>query len=61
MGADCWWQDICFAKHTGQDIDLTLEQRYEVGSYGTIEAVEGVEPFQVSSIEGLREALRARV
>lgn len=58
QGADCWWQDICFAKHTGQDVDLTIEQRYEVGSYGTIEAVDGISAVNVSSIEELREALR---
>lgn len=61
QGADCWWQDVCFAKHTGQDVDLTIQQRYEVGSYGTIEAVDGVTPFTVTSIEELREALRQHV
>lgn len=58
MGADCWWQDICFAKHTGQDVELLLDQRYQVGSYGTIEAVDGVTPFTVTSVEELREALK---
>lgn len=61
QGADCWWQDVCFAKHTGQDVQQLIDLRYEVGSYGTIEAVEGVEPFQVSSIVELREALHAHV
>lgn len=58
QGADCWWQDVCFAKHTGQDVDLTISQRYEVGSYGTIEAVAGISAVSVSSVEELREALR---
>jgi hypothetical protein len=61
QGADCWWQDICFAKHTGQDVDLLLEQKYEVGSYGTIERVDGVSAVNVSSIAELREALRYHV
>jgi len=61
QGADCWWQDVCFAKHTGQDVDLTLEQRYEVGSYGTIEAVAGIESLPVTSVSELREALRQHV
>src|SRR5690606_31561945 len=61
QGADCWWQDICFAKHTGQDVDLLLEQTYEVGSYGTIERVDGVSAVNVSSRAELREALRYHV
>lgn len=61
MGADCWWQDVCFAKHTGQDVQQLLDTRYEVGSYGTIEAVDGVEPFAVSSVSELREALTQHV
>lgn len=61
QGADCWWQDVCFAKHTGQDVELTIDQRYEVGSYGTIEAVDGVSAVSVSSIAELREALRQHV
>jgi hypothetical protein len=58
QGADCWWQDVCFAKHTGQDVQTTIDQRYEVGSYGTIQAVDGITAVSVSSIEELREALR---
>lgn len=61
QGADCWWQDVCFAKHTGQDVQQTIEQRYEVGSYGTIEAVDGITAVSVSSIEELREALKQHV
>lgn len=61
QGADCWWQDVCFAKHTGQDVPLTIDQRYEVGSYGTIEAVDGITAISVSSVEELREALKLHV
>jgi hypothetical protein len=61
QGADCWWQDVCFAKHTGQDVQQTVDLRYEVGSYGTIEAVDGVSAVNVTSIEELREALRQHV
>lgn len=61
QGADCWWQDVCFAKHTGQDVDLTISQRYEVGSYGTIEAVDGITAVNVTSVEDLREALKQHV
>jgi hypothetical protein len=58
LGADCWWQDICFAKHTGQDVQQLLDLRYEVGSYGTIEAVDGITAVNVTSVDELREALR---
>ncbi len=61
QGADCWWQDVCFAKHTGQDVDQLIDLKYEVGSYGTIEAVDGVTPFAVSSVSELREVLRTHV
>lgn len=60
-GADCWFRDICFAKHTGQDVYQLLETRYESGSYGTIQAVAGIEAISVTSIEELREALRQHV
>lgn len=61
QGADCWWQDVCFAKHTGQDVQQLIDLRYEVGSYGTIEAVDGITPFTVTSVEDLREALKLHV
>lgn len=61
QGADCWWQDVCFAKHTGQDVQQLIDLKYEVGSYGTIEAVDGVQPFKVTSVEELREALKTHV
>jgi hypothetical protein len=57
QGADCWWRDVCFAQHTGQDVEMLLDQRYKVGAYGTFDAVDGIEAIQVSSIEELREAL----
>lgn len=61
QGADCWWRDVCFAKHTGQDVQMLLDQRYQVGAYGTFEAVDGHTAIQVSSIEELREALKEHV
>lgn len=59
-GSDCWYRDICFAKHTGQDVQELLDKRYEVGSYGTIEevSVDGLQAVMVTSLEELREALR---
>lgn len=61
QGADCWWRDVCFAKHTGQDVQQLIDLKYEVGSYGTIEAVDGIEPFAVTSVSELREALKTHV
>lgn len=57
-GSDCWYRDVCFAKHTGQDVQELLDKRYTVGSYGTIEAVDGIESVMVTSLTELREALR---
>lgn len=57
-GSDCWYRDVCFAKHTGQDVQELLDKRYTVGSYGTIEAVDGIESVMVTSLTDLREALR---
>jgi len=61
QGADCWWRDICFAKHTGQDVQQLIDKGYSKGSYGTIEAVDGHESIMVTSIEELREALKSHV
>lgn len=58
QGADCWYRDVCFAAHTGQDDQELLTKRYERESYGTIQEVDGVEPFMISSVDELREALR---
>lgn len=61
QGSDCWYRDLCFAKHTGQDAQQLIDNRYERGSYGTIEevSVDGLEAVMVTSVEELREALRA--
>lgn len=61
QGADCWWRDICFAKHTGQDVDQLIRERYSVGSYGTVQAVDGHQAVRVSSIAELKEALNEHV
>jgi hypothetical protein len=58
QGSDCWYRDVCFAQHTGQDVDQLITKRYETGSYGTIEAVSGIESIMVASVEDLREALK---
>lgn len=59
-GSDCWYRDICFAKHTGQDVQDLLDKRYTVGTYGTIEevSVDGLQAVMVSSLDELKEALR---
>lgn len=59
QGADCWYRDLCYAEHTGQDVDMLKEARYTQDSYGTIQAVEGHESIMVTSLEDLREALRS--
>lgn len=59
QGADCWYRDVCFAKHTGQDVDELIGKRYDRGSYGTIEAVDGIDSVMVSSLDELREALKS--
>jgi hypothetical protein len=61
QGADCWWRDVCFAKHTGRNVEELVDQRYSRGSYGTIEAVDGITAVSVSSVEELREALKTHV
>lgn len=59
QGSDCWYRDVCVAKHTGiEDVDKLVEQRYDKGSYGTIQAVEGIESVMVTTVEELREALK---
>jgi PD-(D/E)XK nuclease superfamily len=59
QGADCWYRDLCFAKHTGQDVDELITKRYEQDAYGTIQAVDGIDSVMVSSIQELREALKS--
>lgn len=59
QGSDCWYSDICRSAHSGGDVDYILDKRYTVGSYGTFEEVDGIEPHPVSSIEELKELLRS--
>lgn len=58
QGSDCWYRDVCVAKHTGQDAEALIEKRYVRGSYGTIEEVSGHEAVLVTTVAELREALR---
>ncbi len=55
--SDCWFSDLCHTKHSGGDVDYLMEKRYTQGSYGTVEAVAGVEPTTISSVDELREYL----
>ena len=54
---DCWFRDLCHTIHANGDVDFLLEQRYTKDSYGTINAVKGVEPKQISSVDELKEYL----
>lgn len=58
-GNDCWYSDVCRSAHSGGDVDYILGKRYDVGSYGTFQEVEGIEPKPVDSIEDLKELLRS--
>lgn len=57
---DCWFSDLCHSKHSGGDYEYTLEQRYRVGTYGTVEEVAGIEPTVVTSVDELKDYLNAR-
>jgi hypothetical protein len=42
----------------GEDVDAIIDQRYEVKTYGTMEAVQGVTPTEVGSAEELIALLK---
>lgn len=54
----CLVRDLCLAKDMGEDVDAIKQLRYEVKTYGTMEAVDGVTPDVVGSIPDLLEVLR---
>lgn len=58
-GNDCWYSDVCRSAHSGGDVEYILDKRYDIGSYGTFQEVQGIEPRPVSSIEELKELLRS--
>lgn len=54
----CLVKDICDAMKYGDDVQTIVDDRYEVKTYGTMEAVEGITPTQVGSAEELVELLK---
>lgn len=54
----CLVRDLCGAERRGEPLSDVIDLRYKVGSYGTIEAVRGVTPDQVSSVEELLAVLK---
>jgi hypothetical protein len=59
QGSDCWYSDVCRSAHSGGDVDYILDKRYTVGSYGTFQEVQGIEPKPVASIDELKDLLRS--
>lgn len=55
----CLVRDLCLAQDMGEDVDAVKRLRYEVKTYGTMEAVDGVTPDTVSSVSDLLEVLGA--
>lgn len=45
----CLVSDICTAMDQNEDVDAVVSARYEVGTYGTKDAVDGATQVQVSS------------
>lgn len=54
---NCVVRDLCQAQQHGEDVQPLIDQRYERGSYGTVENIRRVEPVMVSTPEELIEAL----
>lgn len=54
----CLVKDICDAMKYGDDVQAVIDLRYEVKTYGTMEAVQGITPTQVGSAEELVELLK---
>lgn len=59
QGSDCWYSDVCRSAHSGGDVDYILDKRYTIGSYGTFQEVQGIEPKPVGSMEEFKELLRS--
>lgn len=56
-GQGCWYRDLCQTQHSGGDVQFVLDARYQRGTYGTMNAVDGVEPYVVRSVRELKEFL----
>lgn len=57
---NCLVSDLCVAYDNGdqEEYDLLVETKYKVGSYGTMNAVDGATPVVVASSEDLIRHLR---
>lgn len=56
--SNCLVRDICEAMDYGEDVDSVVSTRYKLGKYGTMDAVDGATPVQVSSPSELIEYLK---
>lgn len=54
----CLVRDICTAMQIGEDVDAIINARYEVKTYGTMEAVQGITPTEVGSADELVALLK---
>lgn len=55
----CLVRDLCTAMRLDEDVEAIKNARYEVKTYGTMEAVDGVTPDVVTSVSDLLETLNA--
>lgn len=55
---NCLVQDICTAMDLDEDVEAIKDQRYEIKTYGTMTAVEGVKPSPVANATELIELLK---
>jgi hypothetical protein len=56
---DCRFRDLCHSEERGMAVDVLIQTKYEVGSYGTMQAVDRITPDMVQSKEDLIEVLRS--
>lgn len=56
---NCLVRDLCTAMQLGDDVQAVIDLRYEIKTYGTMEAVTGATPSGVSSVEELLGVLNA--
>lgn len=54
----CLVKDLCDAMKYGDDVQTIIDNRYEVKTYGTMEAVDGITPTPVGSAEEIVNLLR---
>jgi len=53
----CFVSDLCTAMDRDDDVELLVSQRYQVGTYGTQQAVRGITPTNIASLEDLQRTL----